>query len=114
FQPGAQAAVISSVASPNYYGARYTQLSTPVITAAAKAAGIKLSAGDDLTQGWVGAAVVATGLGGCKSSCSESVIQHTLETTPVKAPGVMFGTMTFSATNHLGNEQYGYYNYDTS
>jgi ABC-type branched-subunit amino acid transport system substrate-binding protein len=114
FQPGAQASVISSVASSNYYGARYTQINTPVITAAAKAAGIKLSAGDDLTQGWVGAAVAATGLSGCKSSCGESVVQHTLETTPTKAPGVMFGTMTFSATNHLGNEQYGYYNYDTS
>lgn len=114
FQPASQAAVISQIASPNYYGARYTQLTTPVISAAAKAAGIKLAAGSDLTQGWVGAAVVATGLGGCKSSCSPAVIEHTLESTPVKAPGVLFGNMTFSASNHLGNESYGYYHYNSS
>jgi ABC-type branched-subunit amino acid transport system substrate-binding protein len=114
FQPAAQGAVISSIASSNYYGARYTQLNTPVITAAASAAGISLSAGADLTQGWVGAAVVATGLGGCTSTCTPAVIEHTLDTTPVTAPGVLFGTMTFSSTNHLGNESYGYYHYDPS
>jgi branched-chain amino acid transport system substrate-binding protein len=114
FQPASQASVISSIASSNYYGARYTELNTPVITAAAKAAGISLSAGADLTQGWVGAAVVATGLSGCTSTCTPSVIEHTLDTTAVTAPGVLFGPMTYSPTNHLGNESYGYYHYDAS
>ena len=114
FQPASQAAVISSIASPNYYGARYTELNTPVITAAAQAAGISLPAGADLTQGWVGAAVVVTGLGGCTSTCTPAVIEHTLDTTPVTAPGVLLGPMTYSATNHLGNESYGYYHYDAS
>ena len=114
FQPASQAAVISSIASPNYYGARYTQLVTPVITSAAGAAGISISPGADLTQGWVSAAAVVTGLSGCTNTCTPSIIEHTLDTTAVTAPGVLFGTMTFSPTNHLGNESYGYYHYDAS
>ncbi len=114
FQPAAQAAVISSVGSSSYYGARYTQINTPIITAAAKAAGISLPAGADLTQGWVGAAAAATGLSGCGSTCTPAAIEQAMETKPVTAPGVLLGPMTFSSTNHLGNESYGYYNYDTS
>jgi len=114
FQPAAQAAVISSVGASNYYGARYTEINTPVITAAAKAAGISLPAGADLTQGWVGAAAVATGLSGCAATCTPAMVEQAMQTKAVTAPGVLFGPMTFSSTNHLGNESYGYYNFDTS
>jgi branched-chain amino acid transport system substrate-binding protein len=107
--------VISGIASPNYFGMSIApQSAGDVITASANKYGATPpSAGQDFSLGWASGAALAAGLKGCKSSgCVNTDIQQALESSSIAAPGVLYGPIQFSPSDHEGKRTFGYVTFD--
>lgn len=111
WEPAASREGVESVGAPNYYVQRGTSLDgvEKVIAPAAKAAGLKISAQADPSQGWVMGAIAAAGFAGCGEACDDGDFSTSLQSTPVEAPGVLFGPITYTDRDHQGTWLVGTY-----